>query len=413
VRRLIDDWLEPGAARVLLVATLVSTIGNGLFVTSAVLFFTRSAGLPVGQVGLGLTIAGLVGLLGSVALGRVADRYETRTTLIVLSTLEGLAMCSYVAVHSFALFLAAVVAVTVLDDGTRGVRQALLSDVETVENRRIRLRARLQVVTNFGFALGTAGAGVALAVDTRTAYVAVALGNAASFLACAAVLTRLPPTQHIAPAATRGWAAIRDRPYVGVTALNGVMCLLYGVAEVAMPLWVARQTRAPLWIVAALFALTCVCVVLFQVRASRGVEHPRTAAHATRTAGWLLFAACILFALAHDRPPALAVAILVAASLAHVAAELLVAAASWSLGWALAPPARNAEYQGVFATGRSLANTLAPVALTALLITWGWPGWIVLAAIFALAGTLTPAAVRWAATPHNLPLALDPTFEEA
>ena len=51
---------EPGPRRVYGLTTLVNTFGFGLVVTSLVLYFTRVVHLSNVQVGLGLTISGLI-----------------------------------------------------------------------------------------------------------------------------------------------------------------------------------------------------------------------------------------------------------------------------------------------------------------------------------------------------------------
>ena len=43
-----------------------------------------------------------------------------------------------------------------------------------------------------------------------------------------------------------------------------------------------------------------------------------------------------------------------------------------------------------------LADSFAPVLLTVLCISWGAPGWLVVGAMFAIAGVVMPSAVRWA-----------------
>ena len=60
---------EPGPQRVYALATLVNTFGFGLVVTSLVLYFTRVVHLGSLQVGLGLTISGLIGLVAGVPVG--------------------------------------------------------------------------------------------------------------------------------------------------------------------------------------------------------------------------------------------------------------------------------------------------------------------------------------------------------
>ncbi|MFJ2867421.1 hypothetical protein [Kitasatospora sp. NPDC087314] len=60
----ISSLLGPsGPQRALIVANSVSRVGNGLFNTAAVLYFTLVVHLPAARVGIGLTIAGLVGLI--------------------------------------------------------------------------------------------------------------------------------------------------------------------------------------------------------------------------------------------------------------------------------------------------------------------------------------------------------------
>jgi hypothetical protein len=63
---------EPGARRVYGITTLVNTLGFGLIVTSMVLYFTRVVHLSSNQVGLGMTVAGLVGLAAGVPIGDLA-----------------------------------------------------------------------------------------------------------------------------------------------------------------------------------------------------------------------------------------------------------------------------------------------------------------------------------------------------
>ena len=74
---------EPGPQRVYGLATLVNTFGFGLVVTSLVLYFTRVVHLGSLQVGLGLTISGLIGLVAGVPVGVLADRHGPRTVVRV------------------------------------------------------------------------------------------------------------------------------------------------------------------------------------------------------------------------------------------------------------------------------------------------------------------------------------------
>ncbi|MFC5927502.1 hypothetical protein [Micromonospora vulcania] len=58
-----------GPARILTLGTLVKTVGRGLWLVASALFLTRSVGLSPTQVGVGLTISALVGVLASTPSG--------------------------------------------------------------------------------------------------------------------------------------------------------------------------------------------------------------------------------------------------------------------------------------------------------------------------------------------------------
>ena len=99
---------EPGPLRLLSVSTLVNTFGNGLFYTSAALFYTRSIGLSPSQVGVGLTVAGLLSLLVGIPAGHLADLRGAREVLMALLVAQGLALASMALVHSLGAFVVVV-----------------------------------------------------------------------------------------------------------------------------------------------------------------------------------------------------------------------------------------------------------------------------------------------------------------
>lgn len=70
---------------------------------------------------------------------------------------------------------------------------------------------------------------------------------------------------------------------------------------------------------------------------------------------------------------------------------------SWGLSCELAPSHALGQYQGLFNTGWQAAEVVAPVLLTTVVIGWGWPGWLLVGALFLLAGLAVPPAARWAA----------------
>ncbi|WP_457112761.1 hypothetical protein [Marmoricola sp. URHA0025 HA25] len=74
-------------------------------------------------------------------------------------------------------------------------------------------------------------------------------------------------------------------------------------------------------------------------------------------------------------------------------AELFNSAGDWGLQAELSDPARRGEYQGVSQLGYTLGSVWAPAAYTYLAMTWGTPGWLVIAAIVgAAAAGIHPAS---------------------
>jgi multisubunit Na+/H+ antiporter MnhG subunit len=58
---------------VLAAATLVNTLGNGMFLTGGVIFMTRSIGLSAARVGVALTVGALAALMAGPVAGDLAD----------------------------------------------------------------------------------------------------------------------------------------------------------------------------------------------------------------------------------------------------------------------------------------------------------------------------------------------------
>ncbi|MDX2597884.1 MFS transporter [Streptomyces sp. WI03-4A] len=389
--------------RLATVLTAVNSLGNGLYFPLGVLYFTRIVGLDATAVGLGLTVAGLVGVAAGVPAGRAADRWGARRVGAVLWGGTGLATASYTLVHSYAGFLAAVVCATALQMASRGVQGALYADVLPAATR-VEARAYLRMVTNVGMGVGGVLGAVALQLDTRGAYLTVIALNALSFAGPALLLPRLPLAAHAreravldagAPAVDR-WRAVRDLPFLAVTVLNAVLVVQYTLAEVGLPLWIVERTEAPRWTAAMLMIVNCALVALLQVRVARRASRVPSAVRAMGWAGLLLAAACAVYALSAGLSPVWAVVSLTAGAVVQVFAEVLSAAGGWTLGYELADARAHGVYQGVFGAGMSAGMMAGPALVTVTAVAHGTLGWAVLGVVFAAAGLAVAPAVRWA-----------------
>ncbi|WP_251091734.1 MFS transporter [Streptomyces sp. Caat 7-52] len=415
--------------RLLALAQLANSVGDGAYYVTSALYFTHVVGLAPARVGLGLTLAWAIGSLVGVPLGRLADRRGPRTTSVLLALATSAAIAGFLLVRGFVPFVLAAGVYASAQSGLAAARQALLA-VLVPAGERTGLLARLQSTLNGGLALGAALGGLALSSGTAAAYRGVLALDALCFLACALLLLRLPvvlctPTVPTAPASTgttgvadmadmadvaavgtgadgRRFAVLRDRPYVLVALLNTVLLLRLPLLSLALPLWITERTAAPAWLASGLFVLNTLVVTLFQVRAARAVTGLGTALRVLRRSGLVMFASCAVFALSQGRSAWPAAVILIAGAVLQVVAEMQQSAGSWQLSFDLAPADRMGEYQGFFGTGVTVARTLGPLVVTWLLLGWGTPGWLLLGALMPLAAYAMGPAVRRAAR-HRAP----------
>ncbi|GAA1718409.1 MFS transporter [Fodinicola feengrottensis] len=390
--------------RVLAAATLINTFGNGLFMTVSAIYFTRSVGLPAGQLAAALAVAAAARLIASVPMGHLADRVGPREVLVVCACLNGLVTASVVLVDGV-VGLALVLAVQgVLDAGSNGARGALIAGALPTD-QRVRTQAFLRSMTNLGITGGAAAAALTLHLDTAVAYKTTILADATTFVIAGVMVlgvTRLAPVP--APAGGRRLVALADRPFLLVMLLVGVLTMQYGLLEVAIPLWTVQRTHAPAWLVSVLLIVNTIGIVLFQVRASRDVTTATAAAKALRLSSVIIAVACAIYAFAAGQGIWVAVAIMVAGSVVHVVSELVLSAGTWGVAYGLAPPHAQGQYQGVFGMSMSLGNLVGPALTTVLVLGTGGPhgfggglpGWLALGALFVVAGAAAPPVVSWA-----------------
>ncbi|MBV9512918.1 MAG: MFS transporter [Mycobacteriaceae bacterium] len=405
---MIGNWLstlvpERGARRRLGLATGIYNVGTGMFLTSSVLFFTRGLGLSVTEVGLWLAVAGLIGLLAGVPTGHLADRRGPRGIAVLSLAVLALTMVAYVFVTSIWMFVVVTTVEMLATSASRASRGGLIRRVGG--EGAAAYRSQLRAIENAGVGVGAVVSGFALQLDTLAAYQTLFLLNAVTFVIGAWVCARLPHFPPMpAPPGSRRWVALRDRPFIAYTVLNGVMSLQYAVITFALPLWIATETSAPRWMVAAVLLVNTFGVVALQVWVGRKVTTIRQGAAAMRVAGFVFLVSCAGVALAAGLPAWAAAAVLVAAVAVHSVGEMCHAAATFALSFELAPAHAQSEYVGLQDMGLGTAFAVAPAVLGALCLGLGQIGWVLLGGLLTAAGVATVPVARWAIRRRPFPL---------
>ncbi len=393
-------WLGlPARSGRLVLVGLIDSTGTGLFIAGAAVFYTQGAGLSIAQVGIGLTVAGLCGLLALTPLGMLADRIGPRPAAVLLHFWRAAGFFAFAFVHDFVSFLVVACVVGIPARAVDPVNQMFV-DRHIGKELRTTVMAAFRVVANVGFTLGALLATVIIAIGTRPAFVAIVLGDALTFVLAGILLARVPLLADQTPTrpTVRGWpTSLRQGRFLAVAALHAVFVLHIPLLSIGIPLWATQHTTAPALIVGPLIVLNTILVILFQVRCSRGTETRAGGIRALRLASVSLAGCAAVVAFAGETGTVLTVVLLAAGMVLLTFGELFQVAGGVSVSYDLAPRDRQGEYLAVFSLGTAAMYMVGPVLVTIGIVERGPVGWLALAAVFLAAGFFVRPAVEAAA----------------
>ncbi|HEU5473429.1 MAG TPA: MFS transporter [Actinophytocola sp.] len=383
--------------RKLIAIRLAESIGKGIFLSGSIVYFTLHVGLTARQVGLGLSAAGMSGLISSVTFGMIADRVGPRRLLTIIFLALAVGFGSYSLVDSSAAFFIVVMCVGFVEYGTSPTNSALIGTLVPA-NERVRLKALMRSVFNIGFSVGIGVA--AVAALSRNLLVVIPLTTAALMVVAAMLVTRLPEGEpKPVPVGFRRFAAVRDRGFLRVIGVSAVLASHITLVLVTLPLWALTHTPVPHSVVPLLLIFNTVFVILFQVRASKGADTVAGASRLARRSGIWLAGGCLVVAVtALDDNVVLLTGALIAAMLIMSVAEVMQSASAWGLGFGLAPEHAQGEYLGAFELSVITQNIAGPALLSGIVVAYGFWGWTAIAAVvLTAAAAVVPVTRRRAA----------------
>ncbi|WP_035803390.1 MFS transporter [Kitasatospora mediocidica] len=407
--------------RAVAASALIGWIGTGVWISASTLFFTRLLDLTPDQVGGGLAMGGVLGLLAMVPISSLARRRHAGRVATVLQIVRGLSFLAFLTVHSTATFYLALALVSVTDGPGKMFSQIVVGRFVPADERT-KTMAGIQVATNIGVTVGALLGTLGLLRVDRTAFDAVVAVVAVAFFLSAwllahttwrtADLAREPAPSGRAqrvgtPPGDRLRSALlplRDRGFALLTAGNGLLSLHIPLLSVMTPLWLAHRTSVPPATMGALLLLNTLTVVALQVPLGNRVRDLRSGVRAGWAAGVLLAGGCGLLALAAFVPTGWAVVSLAAAVLCFTLGEIVQVTAGWTLSFALAPEDhRQALYLGFFGTGPEAVAVLGPAVLAWLTTRFGAAGFAVMALTLLGASALVSAGTAARGVRHPAP----------
>lgn len=384
--------------RDLALQSVLSAFATGSFLTGTAVFFTQIVGLTGSQIGLGLSAAALVSLALSIPLGRLSDHVGAKRLWMISAFLEALLYLAWPLASGFVLFVLLLAVLACVETASRSARNVYRIEVFP-RDKRVAAMAYQRAARNVGYTLGAGTAGVALGIGTREAIIAIPLITAALLLVNSVMIAFLPEITRrvdtaVGPELNLSPAALKNRGFVILAVCNGALSSNQVLLNVVVPLWLVERTDAPQTLLAWLFGTNTVLAVLLQVRASRGADSVDGSLRAVRWSGWAFVLSCLVLSVTHETVGWVSIVLIWIGHITITGAELWQSASDWGFTSELSDPRRLGDYQGVWGLGYQVEPIVFPALYTFLALTWGAPGWAVIAAIGVTAAVVSHPAAR-------------------
>jgi predicted MFS family arabinose efflux permease len=196
VPKVIEQFKPPSPlAGRLSVQSVLYAVGDGTFMTASAVFFTQVVGLSAAQVGLGITVAGVVSFLVAVPAGKLADRIGPQRMWAIGAVGTSAMYAVWPFIDGFAAFLVMSVVLEAVNSSGGAGRGAYVLDV-LPRAERVQGQAYMYSALNLGFTAGAALGGIALAFDNNDVVRSLPWLTAALTLVNAVWITRLPQAPH-------------------------------------------------------------------------------------------------------------------------------------------------------------------------------------------------------------------------
>jgi MFS family permease len=372
----------------------VDSLGTGLYLPLAMLYFLKVTHLDLGTIGLLVSAGTALTLPLPVVAGWLVDRFGPRPVVAAGQALQGVGLLCYLAVSGAGSL---VVAVLVTTAGLRLYWSSVFTLVaEQAEADQADTKdawfARTAMLREAGAGGGALLVGALLAVDSTRAYRGLILGSAVAFLAAALVVALAVPSVPPAPAPAEGHsgyrALLRDGPYLRLIATCTIFALCSTFLALSLPVYLVKGLSGPAWAVGPLLALNTLLLATCTGAVTRFVRRRWSRPRAMAWAGGLWALWCAASAATALAPAGLVVPSLAGVVVCFSVAEMVYGPSSNALAADAAPTGSRGTYLAAFQYSFAAANILAPSLFGLLFSRDRLLPWIVVGLLAALAAVL-------------------------
>lgn len=388
-----------GNAR-LVAANVIDSLGNGLVLAFTVVFFVRTTGLPLAEIGVALTTGQLLSLPVPALTGPLLDRFGARTVVVAGNLVSAVGFLGFLVAREAWLI---VIVQMIVQSGanvfwTSSRSLVLLAAAGTDRQRWFALISSLR---NIGTGFGAAVAALSLQFVGTAGLRAVVFANAVTFLLVAWLIATWRPSGEARRAAfaavTAGSTAggyrdvLRDGQYLRLVTVNLGFVFAAMVLPVLLAVYATGTLHVEAWFVGVLVVINTVVVAVTQTSVTRWNE--RRPVRVIAVGAVLNVLAFVLFAAVSGTPVWAVYGGLVAAMLVYTLAEMLSGPPMNELSVSISQLHIQGRYQAAFQLSWSLGGAASPAVLTALLARGPlWP-WVFLAGVNLLSVLLVRRVV--------------------
>jgi len=264
---ILKDFREaPRAFKVLITSALVENMAFGLIIPLLTIYMVTDVGISESLSGVVLAGYTLSGIPGTIVGGMLVDKIGRRVVLLASLGLMSFTILMYFFAFDFVTFLLVAMADSFVGSLYMPAANAVIADVIPSKNRP-KAYSTLRIAWNVGMIFGPAAGAVLVA--TQSIKVLFLFGALILFGAFLLNLFFIPETRpkKTGEAVTfrKCIAVARDRPFLMISAMSGMLFLCMTQFMTALPLYMVTDLGEPETSIGPLWTISAVMIVLLQL----------------------------------------------------------------------------------------------------------------------------------------------------
>lgn len=366
--------------KLVVAATIIDTVGEGMFMPLTYLYFLLTTGISVLSIGAGMTAATLAALPVGFLAGFVVDRVGPKKMVVANNLVSAAGYASYLFVHNFPELVLAVFIVQAGDRLYWSAWPTLVADVaapDEIDQVYATMAAARNGSVGAGYLLG--GVLLGFSHGLLGAHLIV-LANCASCLVAASLLgafnnqgmaERLASHRN----SNRQWKSmVLNKRFLQLSGGQALLAMAWLLPGVVLPVYLVHYLKMPRWLPSVALSVNFVLTTVFQSGITK-IATPFRRTNVIATGGATMAASVAFLAVTKAGQPTSAVIFLTIAAIAFISIGMMLAGPTTSaLAAVIAPPEHRGLFLSLFQQSWALSNVAGPV-LVGWLLSAG-AGWL-------------------------------------